>query len=145
MTPARPSIRSPRHRAFTLVEVMVAATVLIFGVVSVLMVSQRGLQTLDSARHLARASQLLQSEMERLRLMSWAQLQALQDAGGPATTADALPAGYSFSRDIRDIKANMKEIRLSASWQGYEGSPHSVRLITRYGKLGLNDYFYTTN
>jgi Tfp pilus assembly protein PilV len=133
------------HRAFTLVEVMVAATVLILGVVSVIMISQRGLQTLDSARHLAGASQLLQSEMERLRLMSWEQLQALQDAGTTATTADALPAGYGFSRDIHDLKTNMKEISLSASWQGYDGSTHSVRLITRYGKLGLNDYFYTTN
>jgi type II secretory pathway pseudopilin PulG len=142
---ARPfSPRSADLRAFSLVEVMVAATVLVFGLVSVITVSQRGLQALDSARHLSQASQLLQSEMERLRLMSWAQLQALQEAGGPAP-ADALPAGLVITRDIRDIKTGMKEITVAARWRGYDGTEHSARLITRYGKLGLNDYFYTTH
>lgn len=143
---ARPTSQRPAdRRAFSLVEVMVAATVLIFGLVSVIVVSQRGLQALDSARHLTQASQLLQSEMERLRLMSWAQLQALQDAGGGAAPADPLPAGFRFTRDIRDLKTGMKEITVAATWRGYDGTEHSARLITRYGKLGLNDYFYTTH
>ncbi|MBI2497609.1 MAG: prepilin-type N-terminal cleavage/methylation domain-containing protein [Opitutae bacterium] len=65
-------LRSPR--SFTLVEVMVAATVMVFGIVSAVTVSQRGLQALDTARNLAVASQLMQNEMERVRLMSWTQL-----------------------------------------------------------------------
>lgn len=142
------SRRFPRRltdlRAFSLVEVMVAATVLVFGIMSVITVSQRGLQALDSARHLGLASQILQSEMERLRLMSWAQLQALQDAGA-APPPDSLPEGFAFRRDVRDVKAGMKEITLAATWHGYDGTEHSARLITRYGKLGLNDYFYTTH
>ena len=38
----------------------------------------------------------------------------------------------------------MKEITLVASWGGLDGRAHSARLITRYSRSGLNDYFYTT-
>jgi hypothetical protein len=39
----------------------------------------------------------------------------------------------------------MKEIVLTATWKGYDGRSHTARLITRYGRTGLNDYFYTAH
>jgi prepilin-type N-terminal cleavage/methylation domain-containing protein len=140
-----PAIRS--RRGFTLVEVMVASTVLIFGIVTAVTTSQRGLQALDTARNLGAASQLMQSEMERIRLLSWAQLQALQQAGTGAVTPDSGIADRRFScvREITDIKTDMKQIVLTTAWRGYDGREHTARLITRYGKSGLNDYFYTTH
>ncbi len=140
--PLRPA---PARRAFTILEVMVAATVLLFCLVGVITVSQRGLQALDSARHLAAASQLMQSEMERVRLMSWAQLQALQDSGATDVPLDGHPERYACRREIRDLRPNMKEITLVSTWKGYDGREHTARLITRYGKVGLNDYFYTAH
>lgn len=134
-----------RRRAFTLAEVMVAAAVLAFGIVSVVTVSQRGLQALDTARNLTAASQLMQSEMERLRLMSWAQLQALQDSGETTVALEGGGGRYTCTREIRDVKTGMKEITLVATWRGYDGRPHTARLITRYGRTGLNDYFYTAH
>lgn len=142
MNPPRPF---PRRLGFTIVEVMVAATVLLFGIVSVITVSQRGLQALDTARNLSAASQLMQSEMERLRLMSWAQLQTLQDSGETEVTLEAPGGRYACMREIRDLKTSMKEITLVATWKGYDGRGHTARLITRYGKTGLNDYFYTAH
>jgi type II secretory pathway pseudopilin PulG len=138
-----------RRAAFTLVEVMVAATVLVFGIVTALSVLQRGNQAFDQARNLALASQLMQGEMERLRLMGWAQLDALQRSGDTvvALDANAGAAGARFRciRVISDVKTNMKEITLTATWNGYDGRPHTARLITRYGRTGLNDYFYTAH
>lgn len=131
--------------AFTILEVMVAAAVLAFGIVSVVTASQRGLQALDSARNLSAASQLMQSELERLRLMNWAQLQALQDSGATAVTLEGAPGRFTCAREIRDVKVGMKEITLAAQWRGYDGREHSARLITRYGRTGLNDYFYTAH
>ena len=130
---------------FTIVEVIVASTVLLFGVVSAVTTSQRGLQALDTARNLSAASQLMQSEMERVRLMSWAQLQALQQSGDTAVTVDSPGQRFTCTREITDLKTDMKQITLVASWNGYDGRPHTARLITRYGKSGLNDYFYTTH
>ena len=144
----RPPPATPRHAftlAFTLAEVMVAATVLAFGIVSVVTVSQRGLQALDTARNLSAASQLMQSEMERLRLMSWAQLQALQDSGQTEVALEAAGSRYTCTREIRDEKTGMKQITLVATWKGYDGRSHTARLITRYGRTGLNDYFYTAH
>jgi Tfp pilus assembly protein PilV len=139
MKPRRSASRF--RRAFTLVEVMVAATVLVFALVTAITASQRGLQALDTARHLAACSQLMQSEMERLRLMSWAQLQALQQSGDTAVPLEA--AGrFVCTREIVDLKLDMKQITLTATWRSYDGRSHTARLITRYGRSGLNDYFY---
>jgi Tfp pilus assembly protein PilV len=140
MSPRSPHPRS--RRSFTIVEVMVAATVMIFGIVSAVTVSQRGLQAVDTARNLTAASQLMQNEMERVRLMSWAQLQVLQQSGDTAVPLSA-PARFSCTREITDVKTDMKQISLTATWRGYDGRTHTARLITRYGRNGLNDYFYS--
>ena len=134
-------------RAFTIVEVMVASTVLIFGIVTAITTSQRGLQALDTARNLTAASQLMQSEMERLRLLNWAQLETLQQSGATGVTPEATAglARVTCTRAIEDLKTNMKQITLTAVWRGYDGREHTARLITRYSKSGLNDYFYTTH
>jgi prepilin-type N-terminal cleavage/methylation domain-containing protein len=141
----KPPSTSRTARGFTIVEVMVASTVLLFGVVSAVTTSQRGLQALDTARNLSAASQLMQSEMERVRLMSWAQLQALQQSGNTAVAVDSAAQRFTCSREITDLKTDMKQITLVATWNGYDGRPHTARLITRYGRSGLNDYFYTAH
>jgi Tfp pilus assembly protein PilV len=140
-------MKRPRPAGFTLVEVMVASTVLVFGIVTAVTTSQRGLQALDTARNLTAASQIMQSEMERIRLLSWTQLQALQQSGNTAVTlvAGTDTGRFACTREITDNKTDMKQITLTANWRGYDGREHTARLITRYGKSGLNDYFYTTH
>ncbi|MEO7412337.1 MAG: prepilin-type N-terminal cleavage/methylation domain-containing protein [Opitutaceae bacterium] len=137
------------YRGFTLVEVMIAATVLVLGIVSSITALQSGLQAIDNARNYTAAAQLLQNEMERLRLKSWAQLQTLSESGDTAVQVPAsLKSGgipFSCTRQITDLKTDMKQIALVASWRGYDGRTHSAKLLTRYGKTGLYDYFYTSH
>jgi Tfp pilus assembly protein PilV len=132
-----------RNTGFTLLEVMVASAVLILGIVSAITTLQRGFQSLDSARNLTAASQLMQSEMERMRLKNWSQIEAMQTAGRTELTTE--DARFVCTLAITDLKTDMKEIVLQANWQGYDGRPQTARLITRYGKSGLNDYFYTSH
>lgn len=145
--PSRPPV--PPDGGFTLVEVMFAAIVLVFGIVTAITTLQRGLQALDTARNTSYAAQLMQSELERLRLKSWNQIASLQAAGETTVATDdtATSARTTFTcrRVITDVKADMKEIKLIASWQGYDGRPHTARFITRYSKVGLYDYFYTAH
>lgn len=68
-------------RGFTLVEAMVAAIVLVLVIVPAITTLQRGFQSLDSARNPTTASQLMQSEMERLRLKNWSQIEELHNTG----------------------------------------------------------------
>jgi len=133
---------------FTLVEVMVAATVLVLAITSSITTLQRGFQALDTARNTTHASQVMQSELERLRLKSWAQLQALQDSGDTKVAVAALrgtAGNLTCRRIITGPKTDMKEITLIFSWNGYDGRPHTLRYLTRYGKAGLYDYFYTSH
>ncbi len=155
MTTRRPvSEHTPpasRHRgraAYTLVEVMVASVVVLLGIVTAITAIQRGFQSLDFARNLATASQLMQSEMEEIRLKNWSQLQTLQAAGD--TTLQVDPAGaaggrYTRTRSVRLLKEDMLEITLTTTWRGYDGRRQTARLITRYGKNGLNDYISTAH
>ena len=128
---------------------MIAATVLVLGIVSSITALQSGLQAIDNARNYTAAAQLMQNEMERLRLKSWAQLQALAETGDTAvqvpTSAKSGGAPFSCTRQITDLKTDMKQITLVASWRGYDGRTHSAKLLTRYGKTGLYDYFYTSH
>jgi Tfp pilus assembly protein PilV len=59
---------------------MVAAFVLAFGIVTAITTLQRGLQAVDTARNYSYAGQLMQSELESLRLRNWSQLEPLQAA-----------------------------------------------------------------
>jgi prepilin-type N-terminal cleavage/methylation domain-containing protein len=140
------SIRRPAARTgFTLLEVMVSAAILALGIAGVVTVSQQGLLALDTSRHLSAASSVMQSEMERLRLMSWAQLQIVQDAGNQEVPVDENQGRYTCLREIKNVKPGMKEITLVSTWKGMDGQTHTARLVTRYGKTGLNDYFYTAH
>lgn len=138
-----------RVRGLTLLEVMLAAVVLVFGITTAITTLQRGLHAVDTARHYTYASQVMQSEMERLRIKNWAQIQALQDSRESAVEVSGASGGgahsFTCTRTIQDLRPDMKEITLVSAWRGIDGRAHSVRYITRYGKSGLYDYFYTTH
>lgn len=144
-----PALRRRGAAGFTILEVMVAAVVLVLGITTAIVTLQRGFQAVDTARHYTFASQVMQSELERLRLKSWSQVQALQDASDNAVevprVAGTSGATFNCTRSIRDLKTDMKEITLTSTWRGYDGRAHTARLITRYGKSGLYDYFYTSH
>ncbi len=128
---------------------MVAATVMALAIVTSITTLQHGMRAVDSARGLTYASQVMQSEMESLRVKSWTQIQALQDSGATTVQVPSVngsPSGkLTCQRTIRDLKTDMKEITLDATWRGSDGRTHSARFITRYGKSGLYDYFYTAH
>lgn len=147
MSASRPPSSVPRvRRAFTLVEAMVASCVLMLGISGALVTLQRSLATIAQARQLDTASNLMQTELERLRTCGWNELQAMQSSGDNLIP---VPAGGDFARficvrEIRDLRPGMKEITVTASWGGLDGRPHVARLVTRYSQSGLNDYYYTT-
>lgn len=143
------NLRPGGNGGFTLLEVMFASLVLVLGITTAIVTLQRGLQAIDTARNFTYAGQLMQNELEGLRLKNWTQLEALQAAGTTAVatdpTASSARTTFQCTRTITSPKADMKEITLVATWRGYDGRDHSTRVITRYGKSGLYDYFYTAH
>src|SRR5688572_24635328 len=152
-----------RRRAFTIVEVMVAATVMVMAISSSLIVLQHGLRAIDTARYTTLAGQILQSQMEKLRLLTWTQLNS---ATGPVAyttftpdvVATATPQLQRFTvagvpqrcaqsiTDATELPGGfMKKITLTATWSGSDGRPHTLSYITYYAKNGMSDFFYTTH
>ncbi len=149
LTARSASRRTGAHRAFTILEVMIASIVLVFGITTAITTLQSGFQALDLARNYTYASQVMQSELERLRLKNWDQIQTLQNAGpGAVTIADVsgtASKSFACTRTITDAKTDMKEITLISTWRGYDGRSHTLRFVTRYSHNGLYDYFYTAH
>lgn len=126
-----------------------ATIVLVFAITSSITVMQSGFQALDTARNLTTAGQVMENEMESLRLKNWTQIQALEDAGNNTVTPDPslgpAAARFNCTRTISDLKTDMKQITLTAIWSGVDGRTHTASYLTRYGKNGLNDYYYTVH
>ncbi len=136
-------------KGFSLVEVMVASFVLVLGITTAITTLQQGFKAVDTARNYSYSSQLMQSELERLRLKNWTQIEALQNAGTTNVsiddTASAARTVFTCTRVITDVKADMKQITLISNWKGFDGRSHTARFITRYSKSGLYDYLYTAH
>lgn len=159
-SPLRATKRRPAMRlGFTVFEVLLAATVLIFVISTSLAVLQTGMRAVDTARNTTLASQICQSAIEVLRLQNWAQISALSASeqisiasvisSGTSTTLDTTLSSFTrlFTcvRTVSDPKPNMRLITITVSWNGNDGRPHSVSTQARYSKNGLNDYIYVSH
>lgn len=76
-------------RGFTIIEVVIASAVMVLAISSSLIVLQVGMRAIDNARYTTLAGQILQSQMEKLRLLTWTQLVTDIDKGPFPTTANA--------------------------------------------------------
>ncbi len=138
--------------AFTLVEVMMAFTILIAGLCGGLATLQSGFKTIDSARCSTLSAQIMQSQIERLRLLNWAELNAAAGANLPVAVADLVPASaldmagrFTLTQTIATDPArpDMANITLNVAWTGLGGIPQTRSFVTRYAKNGLNDYYFS--
>ena len=148
-----------RARAFTILEVAIAATILALVIATSLTVLQTGMRAVDTARNMTLAGQISQSVIEVLRLQNWSQISALPAfatvnipnaiSSGSATSLDntlnKITNRFTCTRTVSDPKANMRLITVTVSWRGNDGRSHSVSSQARYAKKGLNDYIYISH
>lgn len=154
-------MRSPRSsrkpKGFTIVELVIATCVLTLAIATSLTVMGRGFASLDSARCFSYASQIMQSEFEKMRLTHWGN----GTAAGNGTTGvtqytmaeTEIPIDASFytagtpasrmtmKRTVQDIHDGMLKITLKITWRSHSGQQLSRSYSTYYGKNGLYDFF----
>jgi type II secretory pathway pseudopilin PulG len=167
MRPATRTFRRGRptlQEGFTIVEVMAAAIVMALAISSSLIVLQHGMRAIDTARYTTLAGQILQSQMEKLRLLTWTQLTNATygpvnfpifppDLASAATSQinrfTASGTAGQCAQLIEDMPTpytgTMKKITLTATWNGMDGRSHSLTYTTYYGKNGLSDFFYSSH
>lgn len=140
---------------------MFASFVLVFAISSAILVMQSGFRALDTARKTTLAAQIMQSEMERIRMLSWNRVLALADEGAaPIDLRGIFPQNtdlekrvlsqmekiFTPTRTVTPLAAfsnEIVEIRVTISWKGIDGVAHNRSSATRYSKDGLYAYYYT--
>jgi Tfp pilus assembly protein PilV len=157
---ARRGLRQLGARGFTIAEVVMATLVLMISIGSTLVVLGRGFAALDSARCITYASQIMQSEFEKMRLTQWGDGNAAGTGhtGVTAypTTPTIVPHDTSFfetgdigsrmtmtrtAADVTSETGKMIMVKLTITWTTHDGRTVSRSYTTYYGKNGLYDYF----
>lgn len=145
MKPTQTSNRRNRSSGYSLIEVLIAVGVLGLTIASSLMAMRSGFSMVETARDNTLASQILQSEMENLRLRNWAYISQLET--GPFQMESSFqqsPASGRF-RCVRLVAAPnglFREISLEVRWRSNNGVEMTRRYVTFFSKEGLNDYYY---
>ena len=136
-------------RGVTIAEVAMAAMFMALVLSTSITTLQRAFISLQNARDLNIASQVLQSEMEKMRLADWSTVDTL------ATSATVVPLDATFTtnafvgnrftltRTVADPKTGTRVITLRVNWTGADKRPLSRDLSLRYSRNGLYDYFYS--
>ena len=154
-TPATRGRSSGRRTSgFTILEVAIAAFVMTVTISGAIVVLQTGFRALDNARNTTLSAQIIQSEMERIRLLSWTTVNALP-ASSSITLTDIFPGdtltttmasrftATITTADVTGKVGEMKTITITVTWKGLDGLTHTRSSTGYYCKDGLYDYYYT--
>ena len=149
----RSKLRVERADGFTLVEVMVAAAVMILAIVGMIQVIVSGSEMLDVSRKQTIAMQIIHGQLEQIRLNSWTQINALGtnrtvsvEAGDDNTSGDKfvfgtnlplIAKGFRCKRTITDVRTDLKQVTYTVTWTGNTGRSYSRSGSTYVGKNGL--------
>ena len=136
-----------------------AACVMALGIATSLLAMQSGFKALDVARDTTIASQILQSEMERLRLLPWNKTSTTavdSICELPASETVSLASMFSASSEFtskftvtRTVETDtsratdVRYITIAVQWRSYDGRTHNRSFRSMYAKNGLYDYYYT--
>lgn len=146
-------LRSSGTAGFTLVEVMVAAAVMILAIVGMIQIVISGSEMLDVSRKQTIAMQIIHGQLEHIRLSNWSQIGSLGatdivsvDAGDNTsssvrfifgTNLPAVSKGFRCRRTITDVRTDLKQVTYTVTWTGSTGRSYSRSGSTYVGKNGL--------
>jgi len=151
-----------KKAGFTIFEVAMAAAVMAMAISTSLLVMGRGFASLDSARCISYASQIMQSEMEKMRLSDWHTVSAVYERHDPTNPTDLgeavtitsslytgagdLGSRMTLRRFARVVPAHvadgeMIEVTLRITWTTFDRRTITRSYVTYYAKDGLYDYF----
>ena len=125
---------------------MFAVIVLALAITTSITVMQRGFNSLDSARGTTYAAQIMQTEVEKLRLCNWSIVSGYPTAATTLTIDSVftnnplIGTRYSLTRTVSTVHTGMLRITYTVTWTMYDGRTRSRSCTTYYGQNGLYDY-----
>jgi Tfp pilus assembly protein PilV len=161
IAPAAARAGGPRRQVagFTILEVAVASCIMAMGIATSIIAMQSGFKQIEVARGNTLASQIIQSEMERLRLMPWnntstgavdsiCELPASEnvDLSSMFSSSANLAARFTVTRTVTADGSRPNDVRtitIRVQWTTFDGISHNRSFSSIYVKNGLYDYYYT--
>lgn len=142
------------HRAFTLMEVMLAVVIVGVEFVSLYVAISQGFAVVQSARENLRATQIMQEQVEIIRVLDWEKITTTPSPWNfnasfyPANTNSA-GVVYSGKINVTDApvssaySADMRLIVVSLSWTNGANSrlTRNRELRTLVSRYGMHNYF----
>lgn len=137
-----PRVRSRRRVAgFSLTEVLISLSLIGVVFASVFSALTQGFRAIELARDNTRCAQILQNEMERLRLLSWQEVSQLpkEESFAPTNVQDTTyQERFSCRRVIKEVKPGQVEITFFVEWSDNRGRTHTRQSATLVSRQGLN-------
>ena len=143
-----------QHRAFTLMEVMLAVVIVGVEFVSLYVAISQGFAVVQSARENLRATQIMQEQVEIIRVLDWAKITTTPspwnfDASFYPSSGTNAGITYSGSIAVTDApvpgsySADMRLVVVSLSWTNGANSRilRNRELRTLVSRYGLHNYF----
>jgi prepilin-type N-terminal cleavage/methylation domain-containing protein len=133
------------QEGFTLVEVIMSLLLLAIVFSAAFGTYFLGMRILEESRQEVRATQIIQSELEAMRTMTW------NDIGLLSTSAYITPEGefvtqyadeFRVYRYIQTINSTQKRVTIWVWWVNSNSQNTFRRFTTVFTKNGLNDYYY---
>ncbi len=130
---------------FTLTEVIVSLGIFTMVIAGGLSGVRRGFDILQDSRNYTRISQILQSEVETLRTLSWEELTDL-DANVQIDVDTQFDTNaydmYRVRRRIVTEDTDLRRVVVVVSYENNRGRLVTLRYVTFFTRGGVNDYFY---
>jgi Tfp pilus assembly protein PilV len=115
-----------RIEGFTIVEVMMAAVILVVGFMGMITALTLGSEMMATARRQTLANQILTHEIEKLRLSSWSTVSGLATASTTVTVdaqfTNAIAAcgltssDLTLTRTAADFTTDLREVTFTLTW-----------------------------
>ncbi|MDA9317480.1 prepilin-type N-terminal cleavage/methylation domain-containing protein [Puniceicoccaceae bacterium] len=134
-----------RSKGFTLTELIVAMGIFTMVIAGGLSGVSRGFDILGDSRNFTRVSQILQSEIESLRSLSWQELTDLPENAEISLDTQFDTSAYNLygvSREIISVEDEIRQVNVIVSHENGRGRLITLKYITFFSKGGLNDYYY---
>jgi hypothetical protein len=144
------------RRGVTIMEVLIAATLLTFVVLGTIGSISRGMNLTNHARMITLSSQVLQSVVEDLRLKNYAVLSAYAASAQPVdftpsistellssefTRTMTLRARFTIVHPSSPTELGLMAVELTLNWTE-AGVPFTRSARTSFSEKGLSDYIY---
>lgn len=132
---------------YSLVEVIVAAGIFAMVITGGIAGVRMGFQIVENSRHYTRISQILQSEVESLRALSWKELKELAAETevqiDPKFSTAAYDA-YTVHRKVVTESPSLRRVEMILEYENRNGEAVQLKYMTFFTQGGVNDYYYRT-